>query len=1063
QEASPAGLANFGFRARPAFADIDGDGDLDAFVGNAYGNTLVVLNTGNYRAPVTSTTPDGTFAVGSVITLQLSFSETLFVDAGGGSGPTLALETGAADRLATYSGGSGTSTLTFTYTVQAGDNSADLDVTSINALVLNGATIRDAVGNDADLGVVAPGTYGSLSSNAALVIDTVAPEIGSTTRPVFSAPITASPFGLGPVPLYASPALGDIDGDGDLDAFIGEGDGNTLVYLNTGSASSPAFALLGMNVYGLADAGSVANPALADIDADGDLDLFIGEVNGNTLVYLNTGSASTPAFVLSGTNLYGLGDVGGQASPSFVDIDGDGDLDAFIGNYDGLTLLYRNTGNASNPAFVLDSTDYGLSDVDAVASPVFADVDGDGDVDALIGNRDGYTLFYRNDGSASIPSFVLDGSFTRLNGFAGPGSFNRASTTLADIDADGDLDALVGGAFGNTVIYLNTGGLDGTVYASTANGSYGIGSVITLKVDFSENVFVTGGTPTLALETGAFDRLATYSGGSGGKTLSFSYTVQAGDTSADLDLLSSTAWTMNGASIRDAAGNDAVLTLGTPGTYGSLAANANLVIDGIAPTLAITSSDSTLGTGQTALITFTFSEDPGASFAWDGSSGDIVVTGGTLSAITGSGLTRAATFTPVAGVRAGTASITVASAAYTDAVGNSGGAGSSPSLTYDTLSIDQTGSSAPEKITGGAGDDSLDGAGGNDRLAGREGTDHLDGGEGKDSLFGQGGNDSLQGGDGKDILDGGTGADTMTGGDGSDYYYIDSAGDQVIETGTDPLTAGVDTVYSYLSSYTLTSNVERGTIKTAGTASLTGNELNNVLTGGTGANTLNGQGGNDNLSGGNGNDSLIGGAGQDTLTGGAGNDTMLGGDGNDDYHVDSAGDIVIETNAVNSGTDTLYSYLSSYTLTGNVERGVIKTSAAASLTGNELDNSLYGGIGNDSLNGAAGNDILTGGAGADQLTGGAGRDVMTGGLGADAFLFYTGSGRDIIKDFNRAEGDKISLQSNLNGSGIIDAASALAHVKDMWGSALLDLGDGNVIQFTGMVTADLTVADFMVF
>ena len=67
-------------------------------------------------------------------------------------------------------GGSGTNTLSFTYTVQAGDTSADLDFTSTSALTLNGGTIRDVAGNNAILALAAPGAPGSLAANAALVI-----------------------------------------------------------------------------------------------------------------------------------------------------------------------------------------------------------------------------------------------------------------------------------------------------------------------------------------------------------------------------------------------------------------------------------------------------------------------------------------------------------------------------------------------------------------------------------------------------------------------------------------------------------------------------------------------------------------------------------------------------------------------------------------------------------------------------------------------------------------------------------------------------------------------------
>jgi hypothetical protein len=103
-----------------------------------------------------------------------------------------------------------------------------------------------------------------------------------------------------------------------------------------------------------------------------------------------------------------------------------------------------------------------------------------------------------------------------------------------------------------------------------------------------------------------------------------------------------------------------------------------------AASLTISSNSASLLVGQSATITFTFSRNPGSSFVWDGSTGDVLVSGGTLSALSGTGLTRTATFTPTAG-SSGTASITVAAGTYTDLFGNSGGAGTTPALTYDTL------------------------------------------------------------------------------------------------------------------------------------------------------------------------------------------------------------------------------------------------------------------------------------------------------------------------------------------------------------------------------------------
>jgi VCBS repeat-containing protein len=137
----------------------------------------------------------------------------------------------------------------------------------------------------------------------------------------------------------------------------------------------------------------------------------------------------------------------------------------------------------------------------------------------------------------------------------------------------------------------------------------------------------------------------------------------------------------------DAAGN----------TSGS-SPGVSVTIDTTAPTLAITSSKSTLKAGETATITFTFSEDPGATFTWNGSSGDVIVNGGTLSALSGTGMIRTATFTPAANTDSGTASITVASGSYADRVGNVGGAGTTPSLTFDTKP--PAAASAPDLVIG---------------------------------------------------------------------------------------------------------------------------------------------------------------------------------------------------------------------------------------------------------------------------------------------------------------------------------------------------------------------------
>jgi hypothetical protein len=149
------------------------------------------------------------------------------------------------------------------------------------------------------------------------------------------------------------------------------------------------------------------------------------------------------------------------------------------------------------------------------------------------------------------------------------------------------------------------------VTSTAANGTYGVGQVIPVTVTFSAVVNVTG-TPQLTLETGTTDRNASYASGSGSATLTFNYTVQAGDMSSDLDYTSTTALALNGGTIKDAAGNNATLTLPTPGAPGSLGANKNIVIETIAPPAPslVSPSDGTITSDNTPTFVWTSVTDP---------------------------------------------------------------------------------------------------------------------------------------------------------------------------------------------------------------------------------------------------------------------------------------------------------------------------------------------------------------------------------------------------------------------------------------------------------------------
>ncbi|NCU87381.1 MAG: hypothetical protein EBV58_06220, partial [Actinobacteria bacterium] len=130
------------------------------------------------------------------------------------------------------------------------------------------------------------------------------------------------------------------------------------------------------------------------------------------------------------------------------------------------------------------------------------------------------------------------------------------------------------------------------VTSTTADGSYKVGSpVIPIQVTFSEIVNVTG-NPTLELETGTTDRMATYVSGSGTNTLTFNYTISTTtnpDTSSDLNYKATDSLALGaGGAIKNAGNEDAVLTLPALDNAASLAGSKAIVIDNTAPTASVT-------------------------------------------------------------------------------------------------------------------------------------------------------------------------------------------------------------------------------------------------------------------------------------------------------------------------------------------------------------------------------------------------------------------------------------------------------------------------------------------
>jgi len=255
-----------------------------------------------------------------------------------------------------------------------------------------------------------------------------------------------------------APAFGDIDNDGDLDLFVGDLFGNIAFFRNTGTATNPTYTLEAESLVSID--GLVSTPTLADIDNDGDLDLFVGGSNGNIAFFRNTGTPTNHNFTLETDDFVpSSGVIGDFSAPTFADIDGDGDLDLFVGDVLGIILFFRNTGTVMNPNFTLVTDMFAGIDIGDNSAPTFADIDDAGDLDMFVGAGDGNIRFFRNTGSASTPNFIPSTSITDIVtiNLGSVDIGNLSALIFADIDGDGDCDLFVGEADGNINFFRNTG------------------------------------------------------------------------------------------------------------------------------------------------------------------------------------------------------------------------------------------------------------------------------------------------------------------------------------------------------------------------------------------------------------------------------------------------------------------------------------------------------------------------------------------------------------------------------------------------------------------------------
>lgn len=221
---------------------------------------------------------------------------------------------------------------------------------------------------------------------------------GTATSPVFAASQT-NPFGLVNFGFWNDLTIVDIDNDGDGDAFT-TSNGGIEYQENTGTVSAPAFATTASNAFGFTYSYDYSVAEFNDLDNDGDLDLMLGNLYGDFLYYENTGSASAPAFAAPVENGMGLAYIGQQyAAPTLGDIDMDGDLDILAGSEDGNFYYYENTGTVSAPAFAASTFNpFGLIGIgDVYSTPTFVDLDADGDLDVMSHSKNGEFYYFKNN------------------------------------------------------------------------------------------------------------------------------------------------------------------------------------------------------------------------------------------------------------------------------------------------------------------------------------------------------------------------------------------------------------------------------------------------------------------------------------------------------------------------------------------------------------------------------------------------------------------------------------------------------------------------------------------
>ncbi len=278
--------------------------------------------------------------------------------------------------------------------------------------------------------------------------------------------------------VYSAAYYLDVTFDGKPDLIIAPNEGaevagrnfnHTWLYEDSGVTGDMSFTLTKENFLmdQAVELGAGAIPRFFDYDNDEDLDLIIGNfalrilpdsmANGLTL-YENVGTKDSASFVFLTSDFANTKTLGlFNTAPTFGDLDGDGDADMLLGDYSGKMSYFENTAAPGATAvFMFDSSNYEGLDVGSNATPDLIDLDRDGDLDLIVGERNGNINFFQNIGTASSADYIL------LNDTVGEiliqdPSINAGYTVpqVVDFDKDGKYDLIVGTYNGELLFYSN--------------------------------------------------------------------------------------------------------------------------------------------------------------------------------------------------------------------------------------------------------------------------------------------------------------------------------------------------------------------------------------------------------------------------------------------------------------------------------------------------------------------------------------------------------------------------------------------------------------------------------